>query len=380
MKFFKLLTILLLLAGNGFSQSYPDYHKNGKKEWTSKEWRSANTARFAFYMGRQTRNSIRFMNLARMYGPKFSKIYIEPIEKKSNYENSLIRTLNAQKYIQPLRPSPNLWGAALTHAIVSGFAGTTGHQGYATRFAIFQPFSYGANTAENCDYGARKGLDITLDLIIDKGVPSLGHRKTILDSELARVGGARFFHTKYGWNAVFDYSSPKWLDLILYRKSDILQTGLNVEISQISNKPFANIGFAVFANHLETTDMMIDINYQYGFFTDGMQGVNVYVGTGSNVGLATNFLIGLKTSTYFPEDAFNLYLQPTISYFSVISFFRNGYLFEQGDFEHSAIYRLSYGYNFNVTNNRNANIYRHNFTLSRFISLTSKNNTKRRKR
>ena len=360
------------------SQDYPDYHKNGKKQWTKKEWRSANTARFSFYMGRQVRQGIRFMNLARMYGPKFAEIYIEPIENKSNYEASLITTLNNQKSKLPLRPSVQLWGASLSHAIVSGFAGTTGHQGYNARFAIFQPFSYGASTAENCDYGAHKGLDIILDLIIDRGVGSLGHRKNILDPELARTGGGRFFHTQYGSNAVYDFSSPSWKDLILYRRPDIKQFGLNLEVSQISNKPMINLGIAAFINHIETTDLMVDLNYQYGLFQENTQALSLYLGTGSNVGRSANFLIGLKTATYFNQDEFNLYLQPTISYFSVVSFFRNGYTFETGDFDHSAVYRFSYGYNFNVTNNRHENVYRHNFTISRFISMYSINNTRRR--
>jgi len=375
----KILVFFLFITCAHYAQDYPNYIKNGKKEWTTKEWRSANTARFAFYMGRQMRQSVRFMNLARMYGSKFSTIYIVPIENKSGFETSLIRTLNSQKSKKPLRPSVNLWGAAVSHSVISGIAGKTGHDGYNARFAIFQPFSYGANTAENCDYGARKGLDIMLDLIIDKGVGSLGHRKNILDSELARVGGARFFHTQYGWNSVHEFSSPKWQDFLLYRQPDIMQLGVNLEVSQISNKPMINLGFALFANHLETSDMMLDVNYQYGLFQGNLQGVSLYIGSGSNTGMRTNFLIGAKLSSYFPEDEFNLYIQPTLSYFSVINFFQNGYLYETGNYENSAVYRFSYGYNFNVTNNRSTEVYKHNFTISRFISFYSKSNTKRRR-
>lgn len=369
-----LATLILAISNNIYCQDYPKYSKNGKKEWSKKEWRSANTARFSFYMGRQVRQSIRFMNLARMYGEKFSQIYIDSIPNKSNYENSLIRTLTNQKAKKPLRPSPNLWGSSLIHSLYSGITNTTGHNGFKTRLAIFQPFSYGNTTGENCDYGSKKGLDIALDLLIDRGVPSFGHRKNILNSEYSRVGGARFLHPEYGWNAVFDYSSPKWIDFIFHIQPDVTQIGLNLEVSQLSNKPMLNLGIASYVNHLETTNMLWDINYQYGIFDNTTQAVSGYLGYGSSTGFATNFMLGVKVSSYFPDTKVNLYIQPTLSYFAIVSLFKKGYLYRIGDKENTALYRLSYGCNFNVMGNSNPVIFKHNITISRFISLRTKTN------
>ncbi len=377
---FLLICFFLWYAVGLFGQGYIDYPKSGKHMWTRKEWRSANTARFSIYMSRQTRQSIRFMNLSRMYGDKFVIVYLDSIPEKNGYVLSLINTLERRKSAPPLRPSPNLWGAALSHAIISGITGTEGHQGFNARIFIFQPFSFGNMTGENCDYGARKGLDIALDLLIDEGVPSLGHRKNILDPEFARVGGARFLHRGYTWNAVYDYSSPKWVDFIFFRKPDITQWGLNLEFSQISDKPMVGLGAACFMNHIETTNMLADINYQYGLFGNSTQAVSGYLGYGSSTGMSANFLIGAKFSSYFPEPEFNLYIQPQISFFSVISFFRKGYIYETGDNKRSAIYRITYGYNFNVTGNRNPNVYRHCITISRFICIRSDAEKKKRKK
>ena len=370
-KVFVLIILFFHFSTLVYCQDYLLLEKNGKDKWTRKEWRSANTCRFAFYMGRQIKQSIRFMNLSRMYGKKFSEIYLDSLKEKDSYVLSLIKTLKTQNQKESLRPSPNLWMAAKVHSYISGIAGSSGHQGYNLRFAIFQPFSFGNKTGENCDYGARKGLEIAMDLLIDQGVPSLGHRKNILDPDFARIGGSRFLHTKYGWNAVFDYSSPKWFDFLFFRKPDISQKGLNIEFSQISEKPMFGVGAALYCNHMKTTNMLIDINYQHGFLNNNLQAISGYLGYGSSTGFGTNFMIGTKITDYINNQQPDIYIQPTISYFFIISFFRHGYLYQTGDIDKSALYRISYGYNFNINKVRNPDVYRHNITISRFISFSS---------
>ena len=108
------------------------------------------------------------MNLARLYGDDFAQIYIEPIERKSGYEKSLIKSLVRQDVKKVLRPSFGLHMAALVHSWASGITGRTGHQGLETRIALFSPLSFSSSFGENCDYGSYKALDITLSLLIDK--------------------------------------------------------------------------------------------------------------------------------------------------------------------------------------------------------------------
>lgn len=353
---------------------------SGKYLWTKREWRSANTAWFSLYMSKQTRECIRFMNLSRMYGEKFANIYLDSMPNKNRYVESLIATLKKREPALPLRPSPNLWGSAVSHAIISGFKGAYGHGGFDTRMLIFQPFSFGNITGENCDYGHKNGLDIALSLLIDKGVPSLGHRYNILNPDFSRIGGARFPHKTYEWNAVFNYASPKWLDLIFYRKPDSKQYGINLDMSQISATPMAGIGATYLANHIKTNYMLADVNYHKGLFKNNLQAISASLAYGSSTGMFNKFLIGTKVSTYFPEKEINVYLQPTISYFAIISLFRNGYLYEINDAKRSALYRISYGYNFCLTGNRNDMVLRHNITANRFICVKSDGEKRKRKR
>jgi len=362
---------LLLLPVMGFTQDIPELVKNGKDQWDKKEWRKANTARFSFYMNKQIRESIRLMNLARMHGSKFSDIYIEPIEDKTGYEYSLIKTLERMPPKPRLRPSLAMTGAAATHAVHSGITNTTGHSGFDTRMNLFQPFNAGKVTGENCYYGSKTALNITLSLLIDKGVPGLGHRKNILTRKFTRVGGSRFYHKQYTSNAVFDYSSANWIDLLLHVKPTIRQFGFNLGISQISDKPMLDIGLAYYANHMKTSNLLLNLNYQKGFAKNKSDAVSLYLGSGQSTGTFNNFLLGAKLQSYFNTEKANLYLQPELSWFAIISFFRNGYIYKTNDSHKSALYRISYGYNFRLINSAK-NVYPHNVTVSRFISVKTK--------
>jgi len=350
--------------------------KDGKNKWQKKQWRKANTARFAFYMSPRSKKVIRIMNLARLYGDDFARIYIEPIEKKSGYEKSLIKTLESQDDKKVLRPSFGLYMAALCHSWMSGFTGRTGHQGLETRIALFSPLSFSTYIGENCDYGNYKALDITLSLLIDKGVPGLGHRKNILSEDFYRTGVSSFFHIGYGTNSVADFSGPNFRDLICRLKPERQYFGLELSIAQISNRPFLNAGVTYLMNHQETAVAKITAQYKYGLFQNGLQGIELEMARGFMLGLKGNFLFGINTQTYFPIDKFNLFLQPKLTWFLPLNIFRGGFLYEIGNFEHPALYEISYGYNLGVYNATIQSVYKHQVTISRYVNLFGKNNTK----
>jgi len=378
---FTLTFILLIIVFFPFvsiSQNLPELKKNGKENWDKKEWRKANTARFSFYMCRQMRESIRLMNLARINGPKFSEIYVEPITDKTGYEESLIKMLNKSNAKTVLRPSVNMYGAASVHAFFSGIEGTEGHSGFNFRMFMVQLFNWGKETGENCDYGSKKALNIVMDLLIDRGVPDLGHRKNILNPDFNRIGGSRFLHTKYTWNAVYDFSSANWKDMLFHVKPDIQQFGLDLGVSQISDRPMADVGVAYFANHLRTSDLLLTLDYQKGFLKNKNDALSFYIGSGCNTNMMNNFLLGVKFQSYLNLSSNNLYIQPEVSWFTILSFFRKGYLYEMNDLKKSAIYRFTYGYNFRIMNGKSPDIYRHNFTISRFICIKSKVNKNRK--
>jgi uncharacterized protein YkwD len=351
--------------------------KDCKEQWERKQWRKANTARFAFYMSPRSRKVIQMMNLARLYGHDFAEIYIEPIETKSGYEKSLIKTLNKQDAKHVLRPSFGLHIAALYHSWISGITGKTGHQGLEVRLALSSPLSFSSAVGENCDYGSYKALDITLSLLIDKGVPSLGHRKNILSEDFYRAGVSSFFHTAYRTNSVTDFSGPNFRDLIYRLKPDRQFLGLELSTSQISKHPFLNLGLSYLVNHQETAIAKITAQYKYGLFQTRLQGAELEMARGFMLGLKGNFMVGINAQTYFPADEFNLYLQPKLIWFLPLNLFRAGYLYELGSFEHPALYQLSYGYNFGIHHATIPNIYKHQVTVSRYINLFGKDNTKK---
>jgi hypothetical protein len=61
--------------------------------------------------------------------------------------------------------------------------------------------------SENIDFGFSNSLDIICHLLLDCGVPSLGHRFTLIDQKykLNTVGVSIQPHPSYTWCAVIDF-------------------------------------------------------------------------------------------------------------------------------------------------------------------------------
>jgi uncharacterized protein YkwD len=63
--------------------------------------------------------------------------------------------------------------------------------------------------SENIDFGYSNSLDIVCHLLLDCGVPSLGHRFNIIDQKykLNTVGISIQPHPSYAWCTVIDFVS-----------------------------------------------------------------------------------------------------------------------------------------------------------------------------
>jgi uncharacterized protein YkwD len=88
-------------------------------------------------------------------------------------------------------------------AIQSGKKGVYGHTRYNQRYN-----SYGSHLnydGENIQYGLQKPLDIVMDLLIDEGIASLGHRKNILSSEFSVIGIGFAKHKRINYNTVMAF-------------------------------------------------------------------------------------------------------------------------------------------------------------------------------
>ena len=173
-----------------------------------------NTAKDATYLSDEEKKVIYLMNLARHDGQKFAKEYLdEYVEEKGMKDNrfvkSLYKTLLETKGLTPFLPSQKLTNASDYHAKDMGKSGEIGHNSTnGTSFAKrLRKYSSGGAMGENCSYGYDDAVSIVMQLLIDKGVPSLGHRKNILKPAYKYVGVAIEVHKKYRFNCVQDFST-----------------------------------------------------------------------------------------------------------------------------------------------------------------------------
>jgi hypothetical protein len=180
---------------------------NCSKEWDMPIYEKCNTAKDLKYLTSTEKEVIWILNMARFNPVLFlnsvllnakSSAYKEK-EKRNSYFNSLVENL---KILPPnkntLMPDSNLFVSAYCHAFESGKVGYVGHNRLSNTCA--EDF-YG----ECCDYGSESPLEIVISLLIDEGVPSLGHRKIMLDKRYTLIGVSTQPHTKYETNTVLDF-------------------------------------------------------------------------------------------------------------------------------------------------------------------------------
>ena len=175
--------------------------------WNEEVIAAANTAKDANYMSEEEKNVIWLTNLARFDGALFAKTflkdYIETNQLKySANVKSLFKDLKKLPSIAFLKPDKRIYELAKKHAIWSGKKGKTGH----ARFNERAKKSGHSKFAENCQYGYLTGIDILINLLIDEGVPSLGHRKNILNQKMFFTAVSIQPHKIYGYNCVIDYA------------------------------------------------------------------------------------------------------------------------------------------------------------------------------
>ncbi|OFY66421.1 MAG: hypothetical protein A3H98_09220 [Bacteroidetes bacterium RIFCSPLOWO2_02_FULL_36_8] len=179
-------------------------------------YKKCNTARFSFYMGKQAKRTILLMNLSRVAPVFFADSILIKYDgtvkqKNRRYIESLYRDLKELEVMQVLKPSIGLWLSAFSHALISGITSYEGHRGLKLRLRLF--LNLNGTYGENCDYGPRNALDIVMDLLIDEGIPGVGHRENILSEKFYRVGVSKKWHFQYRRNTVMDFSGKKFLDL-----------------------------------------------------------------------------------------------------------------------------------------------------------------------
>ncbi|MBN1184189.1 MAG: CAP domain-containing protein [Bacteroidales bacterium] len=177
------------------------------QKWDKVTIEKANTGKDSSFLTDPEKEVILLCNLARMNGKLFTETFVKKYIGDEVHTNdnitSLISDLKNQTPMEPLYVSKVLYEAALEHAKESGENGTTGHDNFGGRY-------YNANkifdmVGENCDYGNQYSLNIVMSLLIDEGVPSLGHRINILRDRYTHIGVSIQPHKTYRYNCVMGF-------------------------------------------------------------------------------------------------------------------------------------------------------------------------------
>jgi len=152
-----------------------------------------------------------YMNYVRTKPREFLMKYVLPNvgDTTEYYRRTLIQTLRKMKATEPLKANLTMYQMALCHAAESGRTGYVGHARKKTCGIK------GGYNAECCAYGHAnysndEALNYVLQLLVDDGVPSLGHREIILMGWLKSAGVSIQPHRTYGENVVIDFSASSY--------------------------------------------------------------------------------------------------------------------------------------------------------------------------
>ncbi|MEJ5304168.1 MAG: CAP domain-containing protein [Bacteroidales bacterium] len=201
-----ILLVLMLLSFTGImGQSL--YEELIRRGWDKSTLEMANTAKQTKYLSNEEKEVILFINLVRLKPSTFLKIHIHNTEEQYDndyYYQSLVETLEKMQPVSALLPDSMLTRIARNYAISSGEKGFVGHGDFSQRMKKIKCIGI---RAENISYGIQSPEWIVIDLLVDNNVPSLGHRKNILDLDLRYIGVGIAPHNGYDYNCVIDFSS-----------------------------------------------------------------------------------------------------------------------------------------------------------------------------
>lgn len=186
------------------------------------------TARHVDYLNDAEKDVILATNALRSDPAKFARDYVGEIRERYDgqllkcpneipirtYEGTsavdeLYRLLHSLPSVGLLYPSRGLSRAAADHAYELSVTGRASHNGRDGSDPFSRMNRYGAwegSAAENIAYGNGEGLRIVLQLAIDDGTVSRGHRTNLLSSDLRVSGVGINTHPEFGHVCTIDYA------------------------------------------------------------------------------------------------------------------------------------------------------------------------------
>lgn len=120
-----------------------------------------------------------------------------------------IRVLRSTSPLPALSPSRGMSLGAKDHVNDTGPKGTVEHTGSDGSGPSQRVDRYGdpqGGVGENIQYGFNAGREIAIDLLVDDGVSSRGHRLNILNRSWSVAGVSVGSHARYGTMAVIDFA------------------------------------------------------------------------------------------------------------------------------------------------------------------------------
>jgi hypothetical protein len=186
------------------------------------------TARGVSYLSVTEKDVVFEVNKLRSAPGRYADLYLVP--KRGNYSGKLykrpgqvdimtaegvralddcISQLKKSKAINPLFPALGLSRAAKDHASDQAETGGIGHTGKDGSSAENRMNRYGrwsGTAGENISYGHNNAQEIVFQMLVDDGVVSRGHRKSLMQSAFRFIGLAIRLHPKYDHLCVIDFA------------------------------------------------------------------------------------------------------------------------------------------------------------------------------
>ena len=175
--------------------------------FTDAEIAKANTAANIASLTQMEKDIIFYCNLARLDGSKFWAKYGNQAKGSTAYVSSLESDLKSVKNLAMLVPEKSLMEAAAYHAndmSKNNFFDHSSSDG--TSFGDRVYSFYGGNAiAENISAGMNTAIGVVMQLLVDDGLSSLGHRKNILGSKYVAIGVKTATHKQWRTVTVQDF-------------------------------------------------------------------------------------------------------------------------------------------------------------------------------
>ncbi|AMM49974.1 hypothetical protein TH61_00580 [Rufibacter sp. DG15C] len=172
--------------------------------WLQKELLTANTGKDAAYLNQVERETLMYLNLARLYPKRFVELELAHywgndkhgnFLTNSSYKESLIKEMSSMQPVQAFYPDRVMSASARCFALEKERIGGRTHERLSCKTDRF---------AECISFGMDNGREIALQLLIDHLVPSLGHRWLCLNSDINKVGLGFAKHKTAGVSLVLE--------------------------------------------------------------------------------------------------------------------------------------------------------------------------------